>query len=179
MDGQQRDSVRSVYGQQLLDLAAGQAVLGRFFAGRPCACRERAFAGGLRALDAELRGHHQRRARETTCAANHEYSLFGINIRDSWDGTELSVENTGIEVFSPAGEDSTSNQYILDGISVRDGWGRDFYYYSPAPYQRYTLWSGGENGRTFPPWISRKGLSSKANQCISLWIWDDIIHMTH
>ena len=116
---------------------------------------------------------------ETTCAANHEYSLFGINIRDSWDGTELSVENTGIEVFSPAGEDSTSNQYILDGISVRDGWGRDFYYYSPAPYQRYTLWSGGENGRTFPPWISRKGLSSKANQCISLWIWDDIIHMTH
>ncbi len=115
---------------------------------------------------------------EGTCRANHDYSLFGINICDG-SGGELNVENVGIEVFSPAGEDSSANQYILDGISVCDGWNQDFYYYSPAPYQTYTLWSAGSNGRTFPPWISRKGLSSKANECVSLWIHDDIVQMAH
>lgn len=115
---------------------------------------------------------------EGSCKVNHEYSLFGINISDD-SGWDLSEENVGIEVFSPAGEDSSSNQYILDGVSVCDGWRQNFYYYSPAPYQTYTLWSAGPNGRTFPPWISRKGLSNKANECVSLWIHDDIIQMAH
>ena len=118
---------------------------------------------------------------EGVCQANHGFSLFGINIQNKEEAGELDVENVDIEIFTPGGadSDSTSNQYILDGITVRDGWYHDLYYYSPAPYQRYTLWSAGPNGRTFPPWISRKRLSAKANECIGKWVWDDIIHMSN
>ena len=35
------------------------------------------------------------------------------------------------------------------------------------------------NGRTFPPWVSRETLDSKANRCISAWIEDDIVNMSH
>ena len=113
------------------------------------------------------------------CKANHSYSLFGINIRDSEDEGDLHVENVNIEVFSPSGEDSNANQYILDGVTIRDGWGSDLYYYSPSPYQRYTLWSAGPNGRTFPPWVSREGLSGNANVCIGKWTHDDIISLSY
>ena len=54
-----------------------------------------------------------------------------------------------------------------------------FYYYSPAPYQTYILWSAGPDGRTFPPWISRDGLDNNANRCVSAWIEDDIVNMSH
>ena len=70
-------------------------------------------------------------------------------------------------------------QYILDKISMRDGWGNDFYYYSPAPYQSYVIWSAGPNGRTFPPWVSRESLGSQASACVSYWTKDDLIHLSH
>lgn len=115
------------------------------------------------------------------CKANRNYSLFGINIRDPEEGSELHVENINIQIFSPHGgnSDSTANQYILDGVTIRDGWGSDLYYYSPSPYQRYTLWSAGPNGRTFPPWVSRDGLSGKAKECIAKWTRDDIISLSN
>ncbi|MBQ6135858.1 MAG: prepilin-type N-terminal cleavage/methylation domain-containing protein [Kiritimatiellae bacterium] len=117
------------------------------------------------------------------CQANHEFTLFGVNIRGtSWyDRSELDVENYDIEVFTPntGSDESTANQYILDGVTIRDGWGSDLYYYSPAPFQRYQLWSAGPNARTFPPWVSRKKLDAKANKCIGLWIFDDIVNMSH
>ena len=86
-----------------------------------------------------------------------------------------------IELYAPGGgsSDTTSDQYVLDSITVLDGWWNKFYYYSPPPYQSYTLWSGGANNRTFPPWISRDGMDAKANQCIGLWTEDDIIHMSN
>jgi len=62
---------------------------------------------------------------------------------------------------------------------MRDGWWRDIYYYSPEPYQTYTVWSAGPNGRTFPPWISRDSLGSEANRCVAAWTVDDIIHMSN
>ena len=113
------------------------------------------------------------------CTANYSYSLFGVDIRDEvWPSGELSGDNPYLDIFSPSG-DSTSSQYILDGVSVVDGWGHAFYYYSPAPYQRYTLWSAGSNNRTFPPWISRKALSSAANKCVGVWTKDDIVHLSN
>lgn len=113
---------------------------------------------------------------------NHEYTLFGIDIRSTYheDASTLGVGSPGsFEIFSPGGEGSTSDQYVLDGVTVRDGWGEDFYYYSPAPYQKYTIWSAGANKRTFPPWISRARLDSRANACVAKWTVDDIIHMSN
>lgn len=114
---------------------------------------------------------------EGICKCNHSFSLFGVNIRDLSDAGDLNYRNVGIEVYHPAGGSVGANQYVLDGVTVHDGWDRDFYYYSPAPYQTYTLWSAGPNGRTFPPWVSRGTLSRDAGRCVGLWIADDIIHM--
>lgn len=115
------------------------------------------------------------------CTANRSITLFGVNIRDAEQISELDVDNADIEIFTPNGSssDSTSGQYILDGVTVKDGWRREFYYYSPSPYQRYTLWSAGANGRTFPPWIDKKSLNSRANECIGKWVHDDIIHLSN
>lgn len=112
------------------------------------------------------------------CRVNRpdSFVLFGVDIKDG-GGTTLDADNVNIEIFSTTG--SASNQYVLDGITIRDGWNNDFYYYSPAPYQRYTLWSAGPNGRTFPPWIDRKTLESKANECVGKWVSDDIIHLSN
>ena len=115
------------------------------------------------------------------CCCNHDYKLYGISIRGDAGASDLRPDNTDIEVFSPGGSDSdsTSQQYVLDSVTVLDGWYNEFYYYSPAPYQTYTLWSAGPNKRTFPPWISRKSLDSKANKCVAVWIEDDIMRMSN
>jgi len=116
-----------------------------------------------------------------TCAQN--FKLYGINIKDTSDPSGgLSPDNMGdLEVYTPQGfdSDSTSQQYMLDKVTVEDGWGTEFFYYSPAPYQTYTLWSAGKNGRTFPPWISRDKLSADANaaKCAGVWVADDIMRM--
>lgn len=99
-------------------------------------------------------------------------NFFGVNIRG--EGGELHIANTDIEIFSHDG--STAYQYILDVVTVKDGWGRDFYYYSPAPYQHYQLWSAGPNGRTFPPWVDRAEINdSRAHTLIGKWVEDDIV----
>lgn len=112
------------------------------------------------------------------CRVNRpdSFVLFGVDIKDG-GGTTLDADNPFIEIFSATG--NNRNQYVLDGITIRDGWNNDFYYYSPSPYQRYTLWSAGPNGRTFPPWIDRKTLESKANECVGKWVSDDIIHLSN
>lgn len=116
---------------------------------------------------------------EGICSGNGTVKLFGVTVTE---GTaELRPGNKDIEVFSPGGfdSDSTSGQYVLDCLTVKDGWRREFFYYSPAPYQSYVLWSAGANGKTFPPWVSRDELSSQANECIGLWIEDDIVSMSN
>ena len=117
---------------------------------------------------------------QNICRCNHGFSFFGVDLATT-DVSMLSIDNPDIEIFSPGGyeQDSTKDQYVLDGVTVQDGWWHDFYYYSPAPYQTYTLWSGGANNRTFPPWISRDKLTSQANRCVSLWTEDDIIRMSN
>ena len=82
-----------------------------------------------------------------------------------------------MEIYRPGGE--SGGQYMLDYVTVHDGWGNDFYYYSPAPYQRYTLWSAGANRRTFPVWTSREKLPSQANELIAKWVKDDIMAMSN
>lgn len=115
---------------------------------------------------------------EGICSCNHDLSLFGINIKNG-DASELRSDNPDIEIFTPGCQDGTKDQYILDGITMKDGWWREFYYYSPEPYQTYTLWSAGKNGRTFPPWVSREQQNSQASRCIAVWTMDDIVHMSN
>jgi prepilin-type N-terminal cleavage/methylation domain-containing protein len=118
---------------------------------------------------------------ERICACNHAFKLFGVDIRDP-DQQELSPNNVNIQLFTPGGYDqgsSSGNQYVLDAVTVKDGWGNEFYYYSPQPYQTYVLWSAGANEKTFPPWVPRDSLDSKANECVALWVEDDIINMSN
>ena len=107
-------------------------------------------------------------------------TIFGVDIADG-NGGVFTLDNAPGMIHSPGGysQSSTSGQYMLDFCTVRDGWYNELYYYSPPPYQTYTLWSAGPNGHTFPPWVSREGLDSKANKCISAWIEDDIVNMSH
>lgn len=119
---------------------------------------------------------------EGICSVNHSVRLFGIEIKDTiWGGGELTPDNVNIEIFTPGGAESnsTSTQYILDGVTVRDGWCNEFYYYSPAPYQNYTLWSAGPNGRTFPSWVDRESLNSADRTTVAGWTADDIIQMSN
>ena len=120
---------------------------------------------------------------EGICKFGRSYSIFGVKIQDVNSDTAngMPTELNSVELFSPGGydNDSTSGQYILDGVDVEDGWENPFYYYSPAPYQSYVLWSGGKNGRTFPPWVVREKLGGNANACIGYWTEDDITSMSN
>ena len=117
---------------------------------------------------------------EGMCACNYDLSIFGINIRTT-DGGETPLQDSPYidEYIYTVNNEEGGEAYMLDRITVNDGWHHELYYYSPPPYQTYTLWSGGANNRTFPPWISRENLGREANKRIGQWIEDDIIHMNN
>ena len=115
---------------------------------------------------------------KTISCSQKKVVFFGINVVSdvNTDNIEMNEPNLALSIYSPGGyrEDSKSGQYVLNSMTIKDGWGVEFFYYSPAPYQSYTLWSAGANKRTFPPWISRSSLGSDANACVGYWIKDDI-----
>lgn len=117
---------------------------------------------------------------ENACKCWHAYKLFGVDIR-AYDGSQTLSVTANMDIFSPgsSSDSSVNDQYILDCVTMQDGWYHDFFYYSPEPYQTYAIWSAGKNGRTFPPWISRKSLKSDVNRCVQVWVADDIIHMSN
>ena len=106
----------------------------------------------------------------------YEIKLFGVTVSEP--GAEIKFTVDDIRVPGGYGREKMGEQYILDMITMCDGWGNDLYYYSPAPYQSYIVWSAGPNGRTFPPWISREKLDAAANRCIGRWIADDIVNLS-
>lgn len=123
---------------------------------------------------------------EGVVASEHTWNLFGVVISTAGDSEQkIRSDNASAykSVYEPGdfSNDSHSQQYVLDYITVLDGWGNELYYYSPAPYQSYTLWSAGPNGRTFPPWVplDSSDLSTIARERISLWTQDDFIHMSN
>ena len=110
-------------------------------------------------------------------------TFFGVNvgIRNS-NGIPEVRDAAKFTLYSAGGRDSSaSSGYPLLSLTVRDGWGNDFYYYSPAPYQSYVLWSAGENERTFPPWIDlaqfRQDHSDQYETAVQ-WMADDIKFMS-
>ena len=128
---------------------------------------------------------------EGTVSTQFGKSVFGVDIRDPDDGNTIGVtiENPYPPIFSASKSQTgskgsgggTSSQYVVDGMTVRDGWRNEFYYYSPAPHQTYTLWSAGPNGKTFPPWIATEEMKGrlKGNEfsTVQEWIADDIVNM--
>ena len=86
-------------------------------------------------------------------------------------------------LYSPGGygSGSSSRGYPLNRYTVADGWGKDLFYYSPAPYQMYVLWSAGENRKTFPPWVDIDQFKQDHPGQYPLaieWMSDDIKYMT-
>ena len=109
---------------------------------------------------------------EEICTTVHNIDLFGIRINHP---NALDVYDfISMPIFSPGGSEGNKDQYVLDFVALHDGWGHPIYYYSPSPYQRYTVWSAGPDGKTFPPWVSRETLSTEGNRMASKWTKDDI-----
>ena len=121
---------------------------------------------------------------EGVVSGEHKWDLYGIVVSSDDDNDRnVRADNPNVDVYEPGGFDrnSHSQQYVLDGVSVKDGWFNHLYYYSPAPYQSYVLWSSGPNGRTFPPWVplDSSDLDAQARRCIGKWIEDDIVQMSN
>ena len=116
------------------------------------------------------------------CSTSKSMKFFGITV--SWDAdgesADLKLDTNTLDVHSPGGYDSeaVSGQYLLDFVEVVDGWKNDLYYYSPAPYQSYVLWSGGPNTFTFPPWVDRNSLTPADRAKVEGWTADDIMCMS-
>lgn len=126
---------------------------------------------------------------EGICRLGHVMDdIYGINISSGgnlFDDPDEEAPPPTINLYSPGGKGG--NWYMLDTISIVDGWYQEFYYYSPAGAQSYTLWSSGPNCRTFPPWIDKTGMLDKrvnevrggSNLTVADYIADDIIRMNH
>jgi len=101
--------------------------------------------------------------------------FFGVSVSMGGVGF-INADSADIEVFSSGG----SSRYVLDGMTVWDGWGREFYYYSPAPFQSYRLWSAGPDGKTFPPWVPLESLQNETDKTAAAnWMSDDIMFMSN
>ena len=84
----------------------------------------------------------------------------------------LNADNLDLELFRGKG----GNLYPLNAATVFDGWSNELYYHSEPPYQSYQLWSGGQNGETFPPWYPLEKSNPQYKEAMR-WMADDIIHM--
>lgn len=83
---------------------------------------------------------------------------------------------TSFSLYSTGGykDGDPGSGYPLYFVTMKDGWDHDFYYYSPAPYQTYVLWSSGENEKTFPPWVDLAELDDNDRKTAIDWMSDDI-----
>ena len=103
-------------------------------------------------------------------------NFFGVKIVDEYFGAGgINAEDPNMEVFH-----NGSTRYVLDTVTVYDGWHQEFYYYSPPPFQSYRLWSGGPNGKSFPPWIPLETLKSETDKkTAAAWMADDVMYMSN
>ena len=83
-------------------------------------------------------------------------SLYGIEIktRGGCVGADTAWPQLYSADRSQGNISSTSKQYLLEQCTIYDGYEREFFYYSPPPYQTYRVWSSGPNHCTFPPWVT-------------------------
>lgn len=106
------------------------------------------------------------------CTGSPEF--FGVKVSNG-SGGSLSAESSDIEVFKNGGMN-----YVLDCMTIYDGWHQEFYYYSPAPFQSYRLWSAGPDGKTFPPWVPLDSIKNESDKRTAAgWMADDIMFMSN
>lgn len=110
--------------------------------------------------------------------------FFGVDVGTSGNTTGIpeARDAASFMLYSPGNEGGSSGSgYPLLKSTVYDGWGHEFYYYSPAPYQSYVLWSAGANGDTFPPWVDMEQFKNQHgdhyNKAVQ-WMADDIKFMS-
>ena len=115
-----------------------------------------------------------------TVVSGQQRKFFGVTIAEHGGMIPEIRSAPSFELYFPGGYNggSESRGYPLLHYTVKDGWGRDLFYYSPAPYQMYALWSAGPNGKTFPPWVDLNQLNSAQKKMAIDWMSDDIKYMT-
>ena len=120
---------------------------------------------------------------EKTVSTMFSRELYGIEIRSP---DEEGVSMAQYEVYDASangsggkGSNGSGQNYALNLMTVVDGWGQEFYYYSLPPHQSYTLWSGGKNKKTFPPWVDMNKVDQKHRKTIQDWVSDDIMQMSN
>ena len=110
------------------------------------------------------------------------FTFFGVPIAGPGNGIPAVKDVGSFSLYGAGGSSGSGNAgYPLNKLTVRDGWGNDFYYYSPAPYQTYVLWSAGENEKTFPPWVDMEQFmkeNRKDYDTAMSWMSDDIKFMS-
>ncbi len=124
---------------------------------------------------------------ENICDCGYIFKPFGVALLPEGSKGILGThDNMGglVSKFmeatcTPDNNTNNKDQYVLDEVTIKDGWGHEFYYYSRSPYQSYTLWSAGPDGKTFPPWIARDQLSGQELDLAAKWTKDDIAHMSN
>ena len=119
---------------------------------------------------------------EKTVAMTFQHEVYGVELRADDD----EGQNSAWEIYDASqvgsggmGANGGGQNFALNTMSVRDGWGNEFYYYSLPPHQSYTLWSGGPNGKTFPPWVDLNTLENKDRLTVQTWVADDMIQMSN
>ena len=107
--------------------------------------------------------------------------LLGIDTRDPRSAGEerayrvREITDSKGAVVDMLGYEYNGQSYALRMVTLLDGWTREFYYYSPAPYQSYRIWSAGPDGKTFPPWIPVNTLPSDDRARAVGWTKDDVV----
>ena len=115
-----------------------------------------------------------------SCAGKSTF--FGIDVKvpdDNFFGDESHcrfIRDGGYTSSGSKNKHGISDDaiYVQNVYTVVDGWGHDLYYYSPPPYQSYTLWSAGPDGKTFPPWEDKSQYTGGQIDDINKWIKDDV-----
>ena len=102
-----------------------------------------------------------------------------VIVGDGWVIPSINAPSS-FQIFAAGGyrEGSSSSGWPLFFVTMKDGWGNDFYYYSPAPYQSYVLWSSGANEKTLPPWVDLTRLDNEDYKTAVEWMSDDIKFMS-
>jgi len=119
---------------------------------------------------------------EGLCSTLKEMEFFGIDVSEKPTGLPAGKEGSDGEIHppDPKTHEVGGATYRNASVTVNDGWENEFYYYSPPPYQTYTLWSAGPNGKTFPPWVAIESLENATDRETAMeWRSDDIMQMSH
>lgn len=122
---------------------------------------------------------------ENICNCGYLFRPFGVSLQEGEgifgvrDSMGSLVSSFFEATYTPDNNTDYEDQYVLDEVTVKDGWDSSLYYYSRPPYQSYTLWSSGPDGKTFPPWIARDKLSGQELDLAAKWTKDDLTHMSN